>query len=390
MTGAPLRDVTVLDFTRNLAGPYCTMVLGDLGARVIKVERPEVGDDTRHWRPPDWEGSSAIFVAINRNKESVVLDLDSPEGVEAARRLAAEVDVVIESNKPGSMERRSLGFEAVRELNPQVVYCSVSAFGAHGPQRDRAGYDTIVQAASGVMSINGEPGRDPVRVGPSIIDQATGMWAALGVVAALRERDRAGVAQHVQTSLLETGVAWMSHQAAGFFAAGSVPGPQGTRNALAAPYEPFRTSDGTLFVATLNDNLFARMCDGVGLPALADDERFRTNGDRVAHRDELHAVLEEVIETRPAAEWESIFLERGVPCSPVRSIDEVVHDPQVEALGLVRPWPHPVIGDCRLVDHPISYNGVRSFRQEPAPDLGAQTEAVLREYGCDGMRPRAS
>lgn len=381
MTGGPLEDVTVMDFTRNLAGPYCTMILGDLGARVIKVERPAVGDDTRHWRPPDWEGSSAIFVAINRNKESVVLDLDAPEGVEAARRLAAEADVVIESNKPGSMERRSLGFEDVRELNPRVVYCSVSAFGAHGPQRDRAGYDTIVQAASGVMSINGEPGHDPVRVGPSIIDQATGMWAALGVLAALREQERGGGAQHVQTSLLETGVAWMSHQAAGFFAAGAVPGPQGTRHALVAPYEPFRCRDGTLFVATLNDNLFGRMCEGVGLPALAGDARFATNGDRLAHRDELHALLEAVIETRPAAEWERVFLERGVPCSQVRSIDEVVGDPQVQALGLVRPWPHPVIDDCRLVDHPVSYNGVRSFRQQPAPDLGAHTGAVLGEFG---------
>lgn len=384
---APLTGVTVLDFTRNLAGPFCTMILGDLGARVIKVERPGIGDDTRAWRPPAWGKESALFTAINRNKESVALDIDSHRGQEIAVELAKGADVVVESNRAGSMERRGLGFADIRSVKPDIVYCSISGFGAHGPQRGRPGYDTIVQAASGVMSVNGDPGAPPVRVGASIVDQGTGMWAALGILAALRARDSTGDAQHVETSLLETGVAWMSYYAANFLADGTVASAQGSRHALMAPYEGFNLDGELLFLAALNDNLFRRLCRALGEETLADDERFVDNSKRLTNRDELHERILALLSGRTAIEWEEALLELGIPCSRIKSIDEVLRDEQVEALQLVRPWSHPDLEGVRMVDHPISYSGTRSFRQDSAPRLGEHTEAVLREWGIsDGGR----
>lgn len=376
---APLAGITVLDLTRNLAGPFATMVLGDLGARVIKVERPGTGDDTRAWTPPTWGGHSALFLALNRNKESVALDLDDAADAARIRALAARADVVVESERTGSLDRRGLGFADLRAVNPRIVHCSISGFGSRGPDRDRPGYDTIVQAASGVMSINGEPGGMPSRVGPSIVDQGTGMWAALGVLAALRRRDADGEAQHVETSLLETGVSWVGYQASNHLASGVVPGPQGSRHAQMAPYEGFRTRDGHLFVAALNDALFRRLVVALGLDHLADDPGYRTNADRVARRDELHDALQEVLLVRDAVTWEGLLRAQGLPCSVVKTLDEVVADPQVAALGLLRDWDHPDVEDMRLVDHPLSYNGVRSFRHDLPPRLGEHTDRVLAE-----------
>jgi crotonobetainyl-CoA:carnitine CoA-transferase CaiB-like acyl-CoA transferase len=378
----PLSDVVVVDLTRNLAGPYATMILGDLGARVIKIERPGSGDDTRHWTPPAWNDQSTVFVSVNRNKESVEADITTPAGVDLVRSLAATADVVIESNRTGSLERYGLGYDDLRALNPRIVYCSLSGFGSKGPDQDRPGYDTIVQAASGVMSINGEPGRNPIRVGPSIVDQGTGVWAALGVIAALRQRDATGEAQHVETSLFEVGVSWMSYFASNFMATGTVPQPNGAKHAQLTPYEGFSTKDDYLFVAALNDRLYGQLCEALGRPSMAADPRFRTNADRVTHRDELVPLIQSVMLERGAADWEVVLRAHGVPCSTVKTIDQVLADKHVEALGLVRDWPNSHIEDFRLIDHPVSYNGTRSFRQDPPPDLGEHTEAVRSELAA--------
>jgi len=380
---SPLSGITVLDLTRNLAGPYTTMVLGDLGARVIKVERPGTGDDTRQWTPPQWGEDSALFLAINRNKESLEADVTSASGAEAILRLASTVDVFVESNRTGSLARHGLGFDDIVAVNPRIVYCSISGFGSIGPDRDRPGYDAIVQAASGVMSINGEPDRPPARVGPSIIDQGTGLWAAFGVLAALRRRDLTGEAQQVETSLMESGIAWMGYFASNYFASGVVSRPQGSRHAQMAPYEGFRTQDGYLFVAALNDSLFRRLCVTLELAELADDPRYASNADRVAHRDELSAAIGHVMLQRSAGEWQKILRDEGLPCSRVNSIDQVVTDPQVVALGMIRDWDHPDIADFRLVDHPVSYNGTRSFRHDAPPSLGQHSAAILNEIGYD-------
>ena len=380
---APLEGMLVLDLTRNLAGPFCTMILGDLGARVIKIERPGVGDDTREWRPPTWNGRSSLFLATNRNKESVALDIDSPEGAEAIRRLAAKADIVVESFRGGSLDKKGFGFKDLSAINPRLVYCSLSAFGSHGPHSDRPGYDALIQAYSGIMSITGEPGRPAVRVGASIIDMGSAHWAVIGILAALRLRDQTGEAQLVQTSLLETGVAWMSYFAAGYFADGTIPGPSGTRHSVMAPYEDFSARDGLIYIAAPNQALFVSLCKALGLDDAVTDPRFRSNTDRLAHREALHQMIEERLLTQDCVAWETLLLERGVPCSRLQTVDQVVNDPQVAALNLIREFPHPDIPDHRLVDHPISYNGTRAFRTDPAPDLGQHTEAVLRSIDLD-------
>jgi crotonobetainyl-CoA:carnitine CoA-transferase CaiB-like acyl-CoA transferase len=273
------------------------MILGDLGADVIKIERPDTGDDTRHWRPPSWHEHSTIFLALNRNKRSLAVDIDRPEGNAVVRRLAQASDVVVESFRPGSLSRRGFGYEQVSRDHPAVIFCSITGFGTKGPQRDRPGYDPVIQAYSGIMSITGEDGRPPVRVGPSIVDMGAGLWSALGILAALYERERTGRGCQIDTSLLEVGVAWVGYQIVAYLGSGKIPGRIGSQVAMIAPYEAFAAQDEYLFVSAPNDKIFGRLCEAMELHELLQDDRFRTNPDRVLNREALHKALEERLQT---------------------------------------------------------------------------------------------
>jgi crotonobetainyl-CoA:carnitine CoA-transferase CaiB-like acyl-CoA transferase len=376
-----LDGVRVLDLTRNFAGPCCTQILGDLGADIVKVERPGPGDDTREWRPPDWNGVSTSFMAFNRNKRSLAVDLDAPDGQAIVRRLALRADVLVESFRHGSLAKRGLDYARVSAENPRVVYCSINGFGSTGPLRDRPGYDPVVQAYSGIMSITGEPGRRPLRTGPSIVDIGTGMWCGLAVVGALYARERTGRGARIESSLLETGVAWVGYHLIGYFATGRVPGPVGSSASMIAPYEGFATRDGHLQLAAGNNAIFARLCRVLDLPELPADPRFRTNADRVAHREELHEILEAKFVTRSAREWEETLSAHEVPCSRVRRLDEVTRDPQVAALDMFPSVPHAAIPDLRLVDQAFRIDGDRAARLEPPPSVGQHTDEILATCG---------
>jgi len=378
---ATLRGLRVLDLTRNLAGPYCTMILGDLGAEVVKVEQPGRGDDTRAWTPPDWNGESTTFLSANRNKRSLAVDLDEPQGADIVRRLAAGADVLVESFRPGSLDKRGLGYDRVRVDNPGLVYCSISAFGSVGPMAGSPGYDPILQAYSGIMSMTGEADRSPVRLGIGAIDLGTGLWATIAVQAALAARREHGRGCHIETSLYETAVWWLSYFIAGYLASGNLPQRSGTRTAFIAPYETFPTADGDLMVAAANDSLFRLFVDALGIPDVAADPRFASNPERVANREALRALIVERTVHRTAAEWETLLTARTVPCSRIRTIADAVADPQTEALGLLTSLAHPVIPDLRLVDMPVSEGGRRAAHHRPPPLLGEHTDDVLTELG---------
>ena len=377
------RGLRVVDLTRNLAGPYCTMVLADLGADVIKIEQPGAGDDTRSWAPPLWGGVSATFLAANRNKRSLAVDLDSPEGVDVVKSLASRADVLVESFRPGSLDRRGLGYEALRADNPRLVYCSISGFGHDGPQAGRPGYDPVLQAYSGIMSITGEPDGPPVRLGIGAIDLGTGLWAAIGILASLAARDATGEGSRVETSLYEVSTWWLSYHIAGFLGSGVVPHRQGTTASFIAPYEVFETADGGLMVAAANDRLFAAFVEVLGRPDLVDDERFITNPSRVANREELREILTGILAGRNAEEWFELLNARSVPCSPVRTVADLVSDEQLEVLGLLGSSMHAQAGALRLVGMPVRTDGARSASEEPPPLLGEDTDDVLAEVGLD-------
>jgi len=378
---APLAGVRVVDLSQNLAGPYCAQILADLGAAVVKVEPPG-GDPARTWGPPFECGEAVIFGAANRGKRSLLLDLKQSAGREVLERLLGRADVFLQSFRTGVIERLGFGWEIVHDLNPRLVYCSITAYGMDGPQGHLPGYDPLMQAQGGLISVTGQPGQ-PARVGTSVVDMGTGMWAAMAVLAALGDRERTGRGAHVVGSLYETTLAWMAYHLAGFHAEGTVPGPQGTAFPLIAPYDAFPTADGRLMIAAANDGLFARLCGALHQEALAQDARFADNPGRVAHRVELCAAL--ALATRPQRTEALVerLREAGVPCAPIQDVGQVARDPQTEASGLVRHAQSARGESFTSVAPPLRWNGARAVHPAPPPHAGEHTREILVELGYD-------
>jgi formyl-CoA transferase/CoA:oxalate CoA-transferase len=372
----PLAGLRVLDVTSSLAGPYCTEILGALGADVVKVERPGGGDDTRAWGPPFVGGVGAMFLCANASKRSIALRISEPAGLDALLRLADSADVLVQSLRPGLAERRGFGAEALRARNPRLVYCTIGSFGCVGPLSEQPGYDPLMQAFGGIVSVTGEPDRPGVRAGASLVDQTTGLWAALGIVAALAERERTGEGIVVDTSLYETTVALLPYHLTGFLATGETQGRYGTAYPAIVPYQVFPTRDGELMIAAANDRLFVALCNALELPGLVADARFATNPARVEHRDELVPLLERRLGEEPTATWLERLSAAGVPAAPVQDVAEVAEHEQTRALGILQD-----LGPYATVALPLSFDGGRALHRAPAPALGQHTEEVLREAG---------
>ena len=394
-----LAGIKVLDLSRVLAGPWCTQVLADLGADVVKVERPGLGDDTRQWGPPflkDAEGNdttqASYFTACNRNKRSVTIDMATPEGQALIKQMALQADIVVENFKVGGLKQYGLDHESLRALNPRLIYCSVTGFGQDGPYAERAGYDLMVQAMTGMMSITGradtEPGGGPLRVGVAVIDLFTGMYASNAILAALHVRDNAatgtGQGQHIDMALLDVGMAVLANQASGFLATGKAPGRMGNSHPSLAPYQDFPTQDGNMLLAIGNDGQFQRFCAAAGQPDWAVDARFTTNTLRVQHRSELIPMMEAVTRTRSTAAWIALLEDKAVPCGPINTIAQAFDDAQVKARGLRVELPRSAGDGIRTiagVASPLRLSANPPVLRNAPPALGQHTDEVLTELG---------
>jgi len=376
--GKPLQDVTVVDVTANIAGPSVTMILGDLGAEVIKVERPGRGDDARGMGP-HIGGESCYFLNINRNKKSVAIDIRTPQGRDLMYRLIEQADVFVENFRYGKAEQLGFGYERLKQLNPSLVYCTISAYGQAGPEREKPGYDGLLQARTGIMTVTGAPGGPSVRAGVSILDQGSALWAAVGVLAALYERRSTGKGQRVTASLFETGLSWVGYHLLAYLATGQEPEKMGAGHAAFAPYDAYPTADEELLIGISNDNLFAKLAAALGKEEWLADERYATNLSRVRHRKELDREIIRILQTRTSAEWLERLSAAGVPCSRVTRIGSLLDDPQVEAVGMLQEVEHPTLGNVRLPRLPVQLSESAVGITSSPPLLGQHTEEVLAE-----------
>ena len=386
----PLSHIRVLDLSRVLAGPWAGQNLADLGAEVIKVERPGQGDDTRRWGPPYLKDAAgrdtsepAYYLSCNRGKKSIVLDLATPEGQRLARELAAKCDILIENYKVGGLARFGLGYDDLEASHPHLIYCSITGFGQTGPCRERAGYDFIIQGMGGLMSITGEPdgapGGGPKRVGVAIADLFSGMYATIAVLAALARRERTGRGQHIDLALLDCQVAMLANQAMNYLTSGRPPPRMGNAHPNVVPYQPFATADGQIIVAVGNDTQFAGLCAVIGRPELADDPDFATNAARIRNRERLLPMIAEQIKARTNREWQDALEAVGVPCGPINALDEVFADPQVRARGMRFELDHPLAGRVPMVASPMRFSETPIEYHAPPPLLGEHTDDVLGE-----------
>jgi formyl-CoA transferase/CoA:oxalate CoA-transferase len=376
-----LEGIKVLDLTRYLAGPYCSMILGDLGAEVVKVERPETGDGSRQWGPPFIHGESAYFLSINRNKKSVTINLRTEKGREIVRRMASLCDVFIENYRPGIVQKLGLDYVTLSKLNPQLIYCSISGFGQTGPYREKPSYDIVGQAMGGLMSLTGEENRPPVKIGVAISDIFAGMYAAIGILSALIARLNHGHGQMIDVSLLDGLVSILSHQAGNFLVSGINPKRLGSAHPTIAPYQAFQAADSYFVIAVGNDALWQRFCRGLNLPDLLTDLRFTTNPDRVKNKDELTQILNAFFKNKPAREWLSLIEQAGVPCGPVLRLNEVFEDPQVLHRRMVEEIEHPSAGKIKVVGTPLKLSSTPATIRTPPPVLGEHTYDILRSFG---------
>jgi formyl-CoA transferase/CoA:oxalate CoA-transferase len=377
----PLAGLTVLDLTRVLSGPYCTMLLADMGARVIKIEQPGRGDETRAWGPPFVAGESAYFLSINRNKESVALDFKQPGGRKALDRLLDRADILVENFRPGTLDRIGLGYAAVAATHPRLVYCSISGFGQTGPRSNQAGYDAVMQAEGGLMSVTGGADGPAYRVGVAIADLVAGLLAAQGIVLALYARDRTGRGQHVDVGMLDGVVSLLTYHASMHLTTGTISKRVGNRHATIAPYDTFSASDGELFLAVGNDDQFRRFCDVTGQQALLTDTRFATNPARVVHHRELRERLAPILRQHSRAHWSDVLTHAGVPCGAVRDVPDALSDPQLMARQMIEAVEHAAAGTIKVLGVPIKLSETPGSVRTAPPMLGQHTARVLGEIG---------
>jgi formyl-CoA transferase/CoA:oxalate CoA-transferase len=376
-----LAGIRVLDFTRALSGPFATMILGDLGADVIKVEDIWHGDDTRRWGPPFQGDDAAYFLSVNRNKRGLAVNLKVPDGRDIARKLALASDIVMENFRPGTAARLGLGYDELARQNPRLIYASISGYGQTGPHSSLPGYDAVAQAVSGIMSVTGEPGGEPVRSGTSLADVGAGMWALIGILAALHAREASGRGQLVDVSLLDGQVAWLSYVAGKYFATGVTPGRHGSAHESLVPYQVLPTADAPLMVAVGSDGLWRRFAEATGLGELADDPRYATNPDRVRHRDTLIPRITQALAARGCVEWTERLSQAGVPAGPVNTVPAALEDPQVIAREMVTEIEHPVAGTLRMLGSPIKLSAQPAAIHRPPPTLGQHTDEILADAG---------